>query len=98
MVNLNKISGIGDWTKSDEKYRVQAESVQAGKVFLVEHKNTIELRCDERLSETLREQYESVMESRYFGHGGIEIVLSGQLSESEIEDLIRLSYNLSTSR
>ena len=35
------------------------------------------------------------MESRYFGQGGIEIVLAGQLSEPEIEDLIRLSYNLS---
>ena len=89
-MNLNKISGIGDWTKSDEKYYVQD-----GKVFLIEHKNTIELRCDERLSETLREKYESVMESRYFGHGGIEIVLSGQLNDIEVEDLIRLSYNLS---
>ena len=89
-MNLNKISGIGDWTKSDEKYYVQD-----GKVFLIEHKNTIELRCDERLSETLREQYESVMESRYFGHSGIEIVLSGQLNDIEIEDLVRLSYNLS---
>jgi predicted DNA-binding protein (MmcQ/YjbR family) len=62
---------------------------------LVEHKNTIEVRCDERLAETLKEKYESVMESRYFGRGGIEIVLSGQLNEGEIEDLVRLSYNLS---
>ena len=34
------------------------------------------------------------MESRYFGKGGVEIVPSGQLSETEIEDLVRLSYNL----
>ena len=35
------------------------------------------------------------MESRYFGRGGIEIVDSGQLEDTEVEDLIRLSYNLS---
>lgn len=34
------------------------------------------------------------MESRYFGRGGIEIVDSGQLTQEEIEDLVRLSYNL----
>ena len=34
------------------------------------------------------------MESRYFGRGGIEIVNSGQLKPDEIEDLVRLSYNL----
>ena len=34
------------------------------------------------------------MQSRYFGRGGIEVVLSGQLSRDELEDLVRLSYNL----
>ena len=43
----------------------------------------------------LKEKYESVMESRYFGRGGIEIVLAGQLSEQELFDLVRLSWNLS---
>ena len=62
--------------------------------FLVIHRNTIELRCDKRLANLLKEKYESVMESRYYGHGGIEIVLAGQLSDAELEDLIRLSYNL----
>ena len=42
----------------------------------------------------MREKYESVMESRYFGRGGIEIVMSGQLEDEEIEDLVRLSYNV----
>ncbi|MBQ6130622.1 hypothetical protein IJI72_02990 [Candidatus Saccharibacteria bacterium] len=66
-----------------------------GRAYLVENEKTIEVRTDERLGKLLREKYESVMESRYFGKGGIEIVRAGkQLSESEIEDLIRLSRDL----
>ena len=50
----------------------------------------------EELRKLLTEKYESVMDSRYFGHGGIEIVLAGkQLEDSELDDLVRLSYNLS---
>lgn len=64
------------------------------RAFFIERKNTIEVRTDTKLRDLLREKYESVMESRYFGRGGIEIVNSGQLDDSEIEDLIRLSYNL----
>ena len=68
---------------------------EKARVFLVVNEKTIEVRTDEKLGKLLREKYESVMESRYFGRGGIEIVRAGkQLSESEIEDLIRLSYNL----
>ena len=58
------------------------------------NKNTIEVRTDSQLANTLKEKYESVMESRYFGRGGIEIVPAGQLSKDEIIDLVRLSYNL----
>ena len=64
------------------------------KAFLVENANTIEVRTDGKLGKLLREKYESVMESRYFGRGGIEIVMSGQLKLDEIDDLVRLSYNL----
>ena len=83
----------------DKPYTVQSEKTRDlyfrdGLAFLVLHRNTIEIRCDKRLSQVLREKYESVMESRYFGQGGIEIVLAGQLSQPEIEDLIRLSYTL----
>lgn len=46
----------------------------------------------------LRERYESVMESRYFGRGGIELVPSGQLTDEEIADLVRLSYNLTVEK
>ena len=68
---------------------------EEGKTFFVRNKNTIEVRTDGRLGKLLCEKYESVMKSRYFGKNGIEIVLSGQLEKAEVEDLIRLSYNLS---
>ena len=64
------------------------------KAFLVDRKKTVEVRTDRNLSKLLREQYESVMVSRYFGNGGIEIVMSGQIPLEEIYDMARLSYNL----
>lgn len=99
-MEIEQITGIGAFKKGQKDLKGRAGEdwyywTLGGKVFLVERANTIEVRCDAKLSKVLCEQYESVMQSRYFGRGGIEIVLSGQLSESEIEDLIRLSYNLS---
>jgi len=91
--NLHQVSGIGEWEEGVEK-DLRVFRVPGGKVFLVVRKGTIEVRTDGELSELLRSQYESVMESRYFGRGGIEIVLSGQLGDDEINDLVRLSYNL----
>ena len=91
--DVSKVAGISDFEKKIEKER-ELFLVQE-KVFLVVNKNTIELRSDSKLSKLLAEEYESVMMSRYFGRGGIEIVMSGQLEDNEIEDLVRLSYNLS---
>lgn len=96
--DISKISGIGEYTSKDEIHDEKARTLylKGEKVFLVVNKSTIELRTDEELRKLLTEKYESVMESRYFGRGGVEIVVAGrQLSESELEDLIRLSYNLS---
>lgn len=90
--DISKVSGIGDYVEKTEKER--SLFVVNEKTFLVINKNTIEIRCDRELSKLLQEKYESVMGSRYFGRGGIEIVMSGQLEEPEIEDLVRLSYNL----
>lgn len=91
--DVSEVTGLGEYTEESDKgrklYRV------GERVFLVVHKNTIEVRCDEKLSALLKERYESVMESRYFGRGGIEIVLAEQLSLTELEDLVRLSYELS---
>lgn len=93
MLEVEKIGGIGEYNL-EKRGEDKLYKVPEGKVFLVVRPKTIEVRCDRKLGNLLREQYETVMESRYFGRGGIEIVPSGQLEEGEIEDLIRLSYNM----
>ena len=95
--DLSKISGIGDYSEKTDKERklfYVKKSDDSEKPFLIVNKNTFEIRCDQKLSELLINKYESVMESRYFGKGGIEIVPTSQLEETETNDLIRLSYNL----
>ena len=96
--DISKVRGIGEYItevqKKDEETRTLY--LKGEKVFLVVNKNTIETRTDAELRKLLVEKYESVMESRYFGKGGVEIVTAGhQLSDDEIYDLVRLSYNLS---
>ena len=99
--DVSKVSGIGEYTTDivslGEGVDVEEVTIYkvSDKAFLVVRNNTIEVRSDEKLSKLLREKYESVMESRYFGRGGIEIVNSGQLNEDEVYDLVRLSYDLS---
>lgn len=96
-MDLESISGIGEWTRQERKVEGNEEKLFLagnGKAFLVERPTTIEVRCDQKLGKILIEKYESVMESRYFGRGGVEIVKSGQLSGEELDDLVRLSYNL----
>ena len=95
VLDVSKISGITTYKVQDEKDRELY--LKDGRAFLVVRRNTVEVRCDRKLSDVLKEKYESVMESRYFGTGGIEIVLTGQLTQSELEDLIRLSYRLTIS-
>ena len=91
-IDVHKISGIGDFTEKEEKERTLF--LVNERVFLVVRKNTIEVRTDKNLRKMLCERFESVMESRYFGKGGVEVVLSGQIPLDEVEDLVRLSYNL----
>jgi predicted DNA-binding protein (MmcQ/YjbR family) len=57
----------------------------------------ISLKCDPQLAQTLREKYESVMPGYHLNkkHWNT-IILTGQLSWEEIQDLIRHSYNLVT--
>ena len=107
--DISKVSGIGDYHteratlgKGDDTeeviiYRVPEENptTSSAKPFLILRKNTLEVRTDAKLRDLLREKYESVMESRYFGKGGVEIVNSGQLSTDELNDLVRLSFNMS---
>ncbi len=97
-IDVSKVGGIGEFTEKTEKHdeKIRTLYFKDEKAFLVVNKNTIELRTDEELRKLLVEKYESVMESRYFGKGGVEIVVAGhQFSDDELEDLVRLSYNLS---
>lgn len=57
----------------------------------------ISLKCDPKLAEVLRDKYETVMPGYHLNkkHWNT-IILSGQLSEEEIKDLILLSYKLVT--
>jgi len=91
--DIPEVTGLGPYTEKNEKERTLY--LKNDKVFLVLNKNTLEIRTDDKLGKLLAEKYESVMPSRYFGRGGIEIVPTSQLEKSELADLIRLSYNLS---
>ena len=108
MIEVEKVSGIGEFLvekfkpeeKDDFGGRKEEETrvfkTLGGKAFFVDRLHTIEVRTDKQLKNLLIKKYESVMESRYFGRGGVEIVKSGkQLNEAELCDLVRLSYNLS---
>lgn len=55
----------------------------------------LSLKCDPQLAETLRERYESVMPGYHLNkkHWNT-ILLTGQLSWPEVQDLINHSYNL----
>lgn len=98
MIDVKKITGIGGYTEKEWKDGDEVNTVyvveEGEKAFLVVRPKTIEVRCEKELGKKLRNDYESVMESRYFGRGGIEIVMCGQLEDAEIDDLVRLSYNL----
>jgi predicted DNA-binding protein (MmcQ/YjbR family) len=57
----------------------------------------ISLRCDPKLSKLLKLKYEEVMPAHQLNpKQWISIVISGQLSTDELEDLIRHSYILAT--
>lgn len=55
----------------------------------------LSLKCDPLLAQTLRERYESVMPGYHLNkkHWNT-VLLTGQLSDQEIKDLIRHSYEL----
>lgn len=57
----------------------------------------LSLKCDPLLAETLRQKYESVMPGYHLNQKHWNtILLTGQLSWEDIQDLIRHSYNLVT--
>lgn len=73
--------------KSDEK---MFALIQEGKVPV-----NLSLKCDPKLSELLRERYETVHEGYHLNkkHWNT-IILTGQLPWDEVQGLIRHSYNL----
>ena len=85
------LDGVSESAKGELRVFLRGEKiflcVETGRVPL-----RLELRCDRRLSRTLQERYESVMESRALGRNGMEVICSGQLSADEIHDLVRHAY------
>lgn len=70
-----------------------------GKMFALIAEKTdpvrLSLKCDPELSKVLRERYETVLEGYHLNkkHWNT-IILTGQLSWEEVQDLIRHSYQL----
>ena len=95
--DIGKVTGVGEYMIKEEKVddKPRMLYLKGERAFLVVNQKTVELRTDAELGRLLTEKYESVMWSRYFGKGGIEVVLAGgQLDTDEMYDLVRLSYNL----
>lgn len=70
-----------------------------GKMFAIIQENSdplrLSLKCDPLLAETLRKKYETVLPGYHLNkkHWNT-ILLTGQMPWEEVQDLIRLSYNL----
>ncbi len=82
-------------------YKVGDKAANDGKLFaLIDDGSNplrISLKCDPLLAKNLREKYESVLPGYHLNkkHWNT-IICSGQLTDDEIQDLIRLSYRLVT--
>ena len=80
-------------------YKVGDKLSNEGKLFALIANGSkplrISLKCDPVLAKTLREKYESVQPGYHLNkkHWNT-IICSGQLSNEEIKDLIRLSYQI----
>lgn len=80
-------------------YKVGHKEEREGKLFAIIADGSrplrVSLKCDPKLAETLREEYESVLPGYHLNKKHWNTVIcSGQLSDDEIKDLARLSYNL----
>jgi len=84
---------VADEGQGEKKLRVLKKE---GRIFLVIWTGTnplrIEVKCDEKLGKLLRGKYESVLDSKTLGNGGVEVICSGQLSREEVVDLVRFSW------
>ena len=82
-------------------YKVGHKETGEGKLFAIIADGSkplrISLKCDPLLAANLREKYESVLPGYHLNkkHWNT-IICTGQLTDDEIYDLVRLSYNLVT--
>lgn len=80
-------------------YKIGHKETGEGKLFAIIADGSkplrVSLKCDPVLAETLREKYETVVPGYHLNkkHWNT-IICSGQLSDDEIQDLARLSYQL----
>lgn len=80
-------------------YKIGHKETGEGKMFaLIDDKSKplrVSLKCDPNLAEILREKYETVVAGYHLNkkHWNT-IILTGQLTNDEVKDLVVLSYNL----
>lgn len=82
-------------------YKVGHKETGEGKLFAIiadgSNPLRVSLKCDPQLAQTLRDRYETVLPGYHLNkkHWNT-IICSGQLTDDEIKDLARLSYQLVT--
>jgi len=80
-------------------YKVGHKETNEGKLFAIIAGGSkplrVSLKCDPQLAEILREKYESVQPGYHLNkkHWNT-IICTGQMSDEEVKDLARLSYDL----
>lgn len=80
-------------------YKAGHKEIGEGKLFAIIADDSkplrVSLKCDPQLAVMLREKYESVLPGYHLNkkHWNT-IICSGQLSDDELHDLVRHSYNL----
>ncbi|MCD8561746.1 MmcQ/YjbR family DNA-binding protein [Candidatus Saccharibacteria bacterium] len=82
-------------------YKAGDPQTKEGKLFAIIADGSkplrVSLKCDPQLAETLRERYESVLPGYHLNKKHWNTILcTGQLTDDEIYDLARLSYELVT--
>jgi predicted DNA-binding protein (MmcQ/YjbR family) len=82
-------------------YKIGHKETGGGKMFaLIDNDSKplrVSLKCDPNLALTLRDKYETVVPGYHLNkkHWNT-IICSGQLTDEEVKDLVRLSYQLVT--
>lgn len=91
--------GVAVYRISNKQQVTSNKSAGPDKMFAIIQEESdplrISLKCDPRLAETLRARYETVMPGYHLNKKYWNtILLTGQLTWPEIQDLINHSYNL----